>query len=118
MKITASSLDRLRAAQQMVVDTLAEMAGEIVAGQAGTAVDSWAETGEDVRPDTSLAEAIECRDYLEPVEVTGWAPVARLWAVRLPIAGADGTVDDEEVETFATRAAAEAFIASHSTSAA
>lgn len=112
MPMTLAELDVIRERLQRALDAVEHASHNVVAGRAETQPDAYALAGDDVVSGTGLAEAIECCDMLAPVEVRGWTVVRRFWAVRVPIGGADGEIDGDDIMQFSTEAEAAAFVAS------
>lgn len=108
---TVADLDRLARNALDLHEDLIALACCRIAERSAITPDSFSADPEMVAADTTLTEAVECEDYLVPVEVTGWAIVRRVWAVRIPIGGDDGEVEGDEVMTFATKAEADAYVA-------
>lgn len=105
-----AELDTIRERLERALDAVEHMTRNLVAGRAAVQPDAYAIVGEDVVSGTTLAEAIETCDALAPVEVQGWAVVSRFWAVAVPIADSDGSLDGTEIMQFSTRADADAFV--------
>lgn len=112
MPVTVADLDVLRERLERALDAVEDMTRALIADRAGAQPDAYAAAGSDVTPGITMAEAVEDVDHLYPMEVTGWAIVRRCWAVRVPIADADGEIDGVEIMEFPTKAEAEAFVAS------
>lgn len=112
MTVTVADLDALRERLTRALDAVEDMTSAMIGARAETQPDAYALAGDDVVSGTGLAEAIECCDMLAPVEVRGWTVVRRFWAVRVPIGGADGEIDGDDIMQFSTEAEAAAFVAS------
>ncbi len=112
MAVTVADLDSLRDRLERAVDAVETMTRDAVSDRAGTAPDAFAMVGDYVVPGTSLDEALECMDHMDPIEVQGFAVVERFWAVRVPIGDGNGDIEGTEIMRFPTKAEAEAYVAS------
>jgi hypothetical protein len=105
LRAMLDALDRMR--------DKVEAALQVAIGERGTIEpDRWIsdELGlDDPCEKSSLSDAMDFAEDYDPVEVIGLAEVRRLWAVRIPIAGADGEIEGHEIETFDTKEKADAF---------
>lgn len=111
MAVTVADMDYLRDRLERAVDAVETMTRGMIGERAGTEPDAFAIVGNDVVPGTSLDEALECMDHLDPIEVQGVAVVERFWAIRVPIGDANGDIEGTEIMRFATKAEAEAYVA-------
>lgn len=112
MPMTIAELDVIRERLLRALDVVEDASQSAIAGRSETQPDAYALAGDDVVSGAGLSEAMECCDMLAPVEVRGWAVVRRFWAVRVPIGGANGEIDGDDIMQFSTEAEADAFVAS------
>ena len=117
MAVTVAELDVIRERLQRALDAVDDMTRNLVAGRAEAAPDAYALVGDDVVAGSDLADALDCCDHFDPVEVQGWAVVRRFWAVRVPVADAGGDMEGTEIMQFETEAETKAFVTSAEASA-
>lgn len=114
MSLTIAEFDRLRDKLLDALNAITVMRAEVLAGRAALVPDAHAaaECGGDVTLGSTVNDVMEDEAHFDPVEICGWALVRRFWAVCVPIHGADGEYEGDDIQQFATKAEAEAFIAS------
>ena len=114
MSLTIGEFDRLRDKLLAALNAISVMRAEVLAGRTALVPDAHAaaECGGEVILGSTVNDVMEDEAHWDPVEVCGWAMVRRFWAVSVPIRDVNGEYEGDEIMQFATKAEAEAFIAS------